>query len=79
MRDATDTIDILTLTHESKLTNLLTSVGRLLTVSVKCQQSVMRGVSKMSVYEAKLSEREVSVKRRKNSIFRLYGHYYADR
>ena len=37
MHGVTDTTDILTLTHEVKLKKLLTSVGRLLTVSVKCQ------------------------------------------
>lgn len=37
MHGATDTTDILTLTHEWKLRNSLTSVSRLLTVSAKCQ------------------------------------------
>jgi hypothetical protein len=69
MHRDTDSTDIPTVRHELKLEISPTSVGRLLTVSVKCRSSVMCSVSKVSVGGAKRGEREVSVKKRKKSYF----------
>jgi len=73
MHGDADSTDIPTLTHEPKLKILPTSVGRPLTVSVKCRSTVMCSVGKVSVRGAKRGEREVSVKRRKIFCLRFQG------
>jgi hypothetical protein len=73
MPRVTDSTDIPTLRHELKLGISPTNVGRLLTMSVKCRSSVMRGVGKVSVRRAKQGEYEVSVKRRKKFCWRFQG------
>ena len=74
MQRDTDSTDIPTVRHGLKLEIPPTSVGRLLTVSVKCRSTVMRSVGRVSVRRAKQSKREVSVKRRK----RFYFEFRAD-
>ena len=72
----TDSSDTLTLTHGLKLKNALTVVSPSTDTfqSVrKCQGSVKNTVSEVSVCSLKLCEREVSVKRRKNSLFGFEG------
>jgi len=73
MHRDTDSTDIPTLTHEPKLKILPTSVGRPLTVSVKCRSTVMCSVGKVSVRGAKQGEREVSVNGRKKFCRRFQG------
>ena len=65
MHRDTDITDMLTLSLGPSEEKLLTSVSRMLTVSVKCQQSVESGVGEVSVCGVKLGRREVSEERQK--------------